>query len=244
VKGAADHLADGGFATLLVSWIAADEDEPDERPLAWTDTIECDSWILPIWGSDALGHAATWNDHLADDRRRFGAALDTWTDYLARLGVRWVSEGAVLLHRREGRQFTVRVDEVEEDDLEEAGAQIERAFAARARLAELKRRAALLDAKLSLAAPVRLEHELGPRRGRVAVTGASLELDEGTHTIVEGSPRTLELVAMLDGTARLGDVLQANADRLGLSETETSRLRRDLLDVCHELLELGALRFD
>jgi methylase of polypeptide subunit release factors len=244
VKGAADHLADGGFATLLVSWIAADEDEPDERPLAWTDTIECDSWILPIWGSDALGHAATWNDHLADDRRRFGAALDTWTDYLARLGVRWVSEGAVLLHRREGRQFTVRVDEVEEDDLEEAGAQIERAFAARARLAELKRRAELLDAKLSLAAPVRLEHELGPRGGRVAVTGASLELDEGTHTIVEGSPRTLELVAMLDGTARLGDVLQANADRLGLSETETSRLRRDLLDVCRELLELGALRFD
>ena len=243
VQGAADHLADGGFATLLVSWVAADEDEPDERPIAWTETLDCDSWILPIWGSDALGHSATWNDHLTDDRARFGAALDTWTDYLARLGVRWVSEGAVVLHRRAGRRFSTRVDEVEEDELEEAGAQIERAFAARARLAELKRRADLLEATLSLAVPVRLEHELEPRRGRVAVTGATLQIEEGTHTIVEGSPRALELVATLDGSARLGDVLQMSAARLGLSETETSQLRRDLLDLSHELLELGALRF-
>src|SRR5207247_9299507 len=27
VRGAAEHLADGGFATLLVSWVATDEDE-------------------------------------------------------------------------------------------------------------------------------------------------------------------------------------------------------------------------
>jgi len=244
VRGAAEHLAEGGFATLLISWVARDEDEPDERPLAWTDGIGCDSWILPIWGEDPLGHAATWNDHLAEDRSRFGAALDTWTDYLARLGVRWVTEGAVVLHRRRGRKFSVRVDEVDEDDLDDAGDQIERAFAARARLAELKRSADLLDSSLAVAAPVLLEHELEPRRGRTAVVTAALELDEGTRARVEASPRALELVAALDGGATLAERVQASAERLGFSEAETSQLRREVLDVCRELLELGVLRFD
>jgi SAM-dependent methyltransferase len=243
VRTAAAHLGDGGFATLVVSWIAGDEDEPDERPLAWTETIDCDSWILPIWGSDPLDHAATWNDELAADPERFSDALDSWTDYLARLGVRWVSEGAVVLHRRTGRTHTTRVDEVEEEDLEDAGDQIQRAFESRVRLSQLRNRAELLEARLSVAGPMRLEHELEPRRGRTAVVAASVQLAEGTNPTVEAPPRALEIVATLDGSERLGDVIQKSADRLQLSETQTSRLRREVLDVSRELLELGALKF-
>jgi len=243
VRGAAEHLTQDGFATLLISWIAHDEEEPDERPLAWTEAIDCDSWILPIWGADALGHAATWNDHLMDDRARLRSALDRWTDYLERLGVRWVSEGAVLLHRRPGRSFSARVDEVDDEDVDDAGDQVERAFANRARLAELKRSTDLLELPLTVSAPVLLQHELEPRRGRTAVVAAALELDAGTHARVEGSPRALEIVAALDGSATLGDRVQASAERLDLSDSEVPQLRREVLDVCRELLELGVLRF-
>ena len=243
VRGAVEHLADDGFATLLISWLAHDEDEPDERPLAWTDGIGCDSWILPIWGEDPLGHAATWNDHLTGQGGRFAAALDTWTEYLARLGVRWVTEGAVVLHRRPGRNFSARVDEVDEDDLDDASDQIQRAFASRMRLAELRRRSDLLGCRLKVAAPVVLEHELEPRRGRTTVVTAAFELDEGTHSRVEASPRALELVAALDGTATLAERVQAAARRLGLGDAETSRLRREVLDVSTELLELGIVDF-
>jgi protein-L-isoaspartate O-methyltransferase len=70
VREAASHLNEGGFATLLVSWVAEDEDSPDERALAWTKELECDSWILPVWEADPLDHAAprwttgrsTWRD--------------------------------------------------------------------------------------------------------------------------------------------------------------------------------------
>jgi methylase of polypeptide subunit release factors len=241
VRGAAAHLADDGFATMLISWIAHDEDEPDERPLAWTDGVECDSWIVPIWGEDPLGHAATWNDHLTNDSGRYGAALDSWLEYLVRLGVRWVSEGAVILHRREARTFTARVDEVDEDDLDDASDQVQRAFAARSRLTELSRRTDLLGFRIAVAAPVTLEHELEPRRGRTTVVTAALTLDEGTHSRVEAPPRVLELVAALDGTSTLEERLRASADRLRLSDAETSRLRREVLDVCRELLELGVL---
>lgn len=244
VREAAEHLSEGGFATLMVSWLADDRDEPDERVLDWIDPLDCDSWILPVWGSDPLDHAAVWNEDLANDDEALSAALDDWTEYLGQLGARWVTEGAVLLHRRAQGPHSVRVDEVDEDDLEDASEQVERAFAARARLSALHAPAELLNARLAVASELSLEQELEPRRGRPAVVAASIQLTEGTYSIVEATPRTLDVVASLDGGATLRDVVQDTADRLGLSEPETTRLGQEALDVAEELLELGALRFE
>jgi protein-L-isoaspartate O-methyltransferase len=243
VRHAAGHLTDGGFATLLVSWVARDENAPDERALAWTEKLDCDSWILPVWEADPLDHSATWNVELARDSKAFGSALDDWTGYLARLGVRWVSEGAILLHRRQARRHTTRVDLVDEDLLEVAGNQVQRAFANRARLSELKKAADLLEARLSVATTMHLEHELKSRRGRSAGGAARIHLDQGTNSTVDATARALEIMTSLDGSAPLGDVVRSTADRLGLSQAETSRLRREALKVTRELLELGALRF-
>src|SRR5205085_9659946 len=115
-EAAADLTADG-LAPPLVRWGAEDSIEPDVRPNEWIETLDCDGWILAVWGSDALAHAATWNEPLADEPAKFGEVLDTWTSYLERLRVRWVSEGAIVLHRRRGKRHTVRVDSVDEDAL-------------------------------------------------------------------------------------------------------------------------------
>jgi hypothetical protein len=56
-------------------------------------------------------------------------------------------------------------------------------------------------------------------------------------------PTVLDVVASLDGRARLREVIRTVADRLALSKSETSRLERDALRVTEELLELGALGF-
>ena len=243
VREAAEHLTDGGFATLLVSWIARDEDDPDERPFEWTEPTGCDAWILPIWETDALGHAAIWNDYLVDRPDELRGALDRWTEYLERLGARHVSEGAIVLHKRQSRRNTVRVDSVDEDELTEAGDQIRRAFTARARLAELRRAGELLDEKLALAAPLLLEHEVEPRRGQSPRVQTRLEIGEGTHSVVEVSRRVLELLESLDGNGTLGELVQATAVRLDLSAEERSRLEREVVKVARELLELGALSF-
>jgi methylase of polypeptide subunit release factors len=242
VREAAEHLDDGGFATLIVSWVAADEDAPDEHALAWTEGLGCDSWILPVWEADPLDHAATWNADLAGDTKAFSSALDEWTRYLAHLGVQWVNEGAILLHRRPGRCHTARVDAVEEDDLEEAGQQVRRAFEARARLAELGRAADLLEAKLALAAPLHVEHELRPGGRRPALL-VDIQVAGGTNPTVEGTGRAAEAISSLDGRASLAQAVGDTAERLGLDEAETSRLRREALKLSRELLELGALRF-
>src|SRR5438067_6331546 len=182
VQDAAAHLNDDGFATLLVSWLAQDEDEPDERALEWAEQSGCDSWILSVWESDPLSHATEWNAHLKDDA--FTRALDDWTAYFDELGVRWISEGAVLLHKRPGGG-DARVDSIEADDVDVADEQIQRAFAARARLAQLDGQGELLDQHLSLEMAFWIEQELEPQHGRASIVDARIQLSEGTNAVLE-----------------------------------------------------------
>jgi len=239
VRGAAERLADGGFATLLVSWVAGDEDEPDERVLAWLDGSDCDGWILTTHDSSPLEHAASWNAHLADDREAFGAALDEWTRYFRELGIVRVCEGAVLLQRRAGTRHTIRADDVDVDALDIADEQILRAFAARARLAKLGRRDDLLGERLAPAATLRLETELARHSPS---QNAWLSLPEGMQPSVETSAAVADVVGALDGGGSLAEAVQAVAEQRRLSTADAGKLRRDALSLCRELLELGALR--
>ena len=243
VREAARHLADDGFASLNVSWIAADANAPDERVVAWAEGTGCDSWILVAEEADPLGHAAAWNSHLSHDVEAFNSALDEWTRYLDEIGAAWIADGTVVLHRHADGEATSRVDTVDEEDLEDAGDQIERAFASRARLAELPTRKALLEEHLALAAPVRLEHEVEPLRSGIADASAHVSLTTGTSSTVETTAEALELVASLDGSETLGEVIDDVAARFSLDTKERAALRREALELAEELLELGALNF-
>ena len=48
VTNAAAHLEDDGFASVLVSWLAESEDEPDEHVHDWLDGNGYDAWILGL----------------------------------------------------------------------------------------------------------------------------------------------------------------------------------------------------
>lgn len=237
VTQAAGVLADDGYATLLVSWLAASEEEPDDRARAWVEGRGCDAWLLGLSGADPLDHASVWNDHLHGDAEALGAALDEWTAYFEDLGVGWITEGAVLLHRRSGGNNILRADPVDEEELEFAGEQVERVFAAHAFLAEHPTPDALFEATLALAGNVRVDRSFEPG-GEQETT---FVLAEGTFPELEVDPDTAEVIASLDGRDSLGDATEHAAKRLELTRRATSKLRRDVLDVATELLELGFL---
>jgi len=243
VRGAAERLAEGGFATVLVSWVAEDEEDPNEHVLDWVAGSGCDVWVLPVFGSKPLDHAASWNAHFGGDPRTFGAVLDEWTRYFAELGTSWVSEGAILLHRRPGAKYTVRIDEVDEDELDPADAQIRRAFAAREQLAELRRNADLLERRVAPARALRLEHELAAGGGAPVLRRTLVRLDEGTNPVLESDPRAAEVIGSLNGAGTLASAVDAVARAHRLSRDDTEKLRRRSVKLAHELLELGALRF-
>ncbi len=241
---AAEHLNDGGYASLLVSWLGRDAEKPDEKALEWAEASGCDSWILPVWGGDPVTHAASWNDHLQDDSEAYETALEDWTSYLDELGVKWVSEGGIVLHRRDGFEPTSRIDSVEDDDLDDAADQILRAFESRAVLAGLDTDDELLDMNIAIAGPVRLELSLEPEGTGSIVMGAEVHLDEGTHPSVEVSADMIEVLAALDGAKRYSDVIEGVASSLDFTPGETQKLRREALEIGRELLELGALCFE
>lgn len=230
---AADHLAEGGFVTMLASWVAASEETADDRPVAWAKALDgCDAWILSAWEADPLDHAATWNTQLAGKRAEFGAALDRWTEYFAELGIGWVSEGAILLHRRPGRRHGSRVDALDDEALESAGEQVRRAFAGRAALAELRRADDLLDTKPELAMRLELEQDVVPRRSGNALTSARVQLVDGTSSTVETTPEAADVVRRLDGSVKLRRVVGRSAPAV----------QREALRLCRELIELGAVQ--
>jgi methylase of polypeptide subunit release factors len=239
VEGAAERLADGGFATLNVSWLASDERAPDERVLEWIDTSTCDAWVLVAWEADPLDHAAGWAGDAAHGAD-VDAALDEWTRYFDGLGARWVTEGTVVLHRRAGRRRTVRIDSIDPDELDDASAQVQRAFAARARLSELPRRDELLKLRLRVATKLTSEQELGRRGSRLPVT---LSLADGTKSAVDTTAAAVDVVQALDGALTLEAAIRSTARKLGLDDADASKLRREALGLCRDLLELGGLAF-
>lgn len=237
VTAAADHLADGGFASVLVSWLAESEDEPDEHVHEWLEGNGCDAWILGLSGSDPLDHAAGWNEHLADEPGGYDAAMDEWGAYFDALGAEWITEGAVILHRRAGDHHIVRADSADEDELEFASDQIERVFTA---LAELARHGedAVLDRRMRLVEDARFEQELD-RTG--AVTSTTLLLDEGTCPDFELDLETAEVLTALDGATTLEQAVQRVVRREELSKREAAELRSDVFALARDLLEQGVL---
>jgi methylase of polypeptide subunit release factors len=237
VRGALEVLAEDGYATLLVSWLAESEDDPDGRVFDWLEGGDCDAWVLGLAGADPLEHASTWNDHLADDHPALGDALDRWTAYFRELRVGWITEGAVLIHRRGGAPHPARVDPASADELERAGPQIERAFAAHAFLAALESEDELLDEQLSLADAVTIETRLDPHTRE---RETRFLLDEGTYPDLECPPAVADALSSLDG----GSTLREGIERLGLPRKADAALRAEAIDALRDLLELGFVELD
>src|SRR5207248_10400803 len=91
-----------------------------------------------------------------------------------------------LFRSKDGRT-SLRIDEIDEESLEDADKQIRRAFANRRQSSN-----GLLDARLARAMPLRLERELGRK-------SAEIVLGEGTCSILPTTPAAAELVERLDG---------------------------------------------
>lgn len=236
VQSAAAHLDDGGFAAVLVSWLADSADEPDEHVHEWLAGSGCDAWILGLSGSDPVDHAAGWNEHLSRRTDDYEAAIAEWTAYFDELGTAWITEGAVVMHRRAGEHHVVRADPVDEDELEYASDQIARVFAALAAVAS--EGDAVLDRPLRLADEARFEQELD-RTG--AVISTVLSLDEGTCPEQELELETAAVLTALDRAATLDRAVERVARREELSKKETAALRREVRRIARDLLELGVL---
>ncbi|HSP73517.1 MAG TPA: class I SAM-dependent methyltransferase, partial [Gaiellaceae bacterium] len=88
VEAVPAHLAEGGFAHVLVSWAHDPAGDWDAPLRAWVAGSGCDAWLLHYRTSDPLAHAAGWLRPLGeDDPAAFEAAVDRWLPYLRERGI-------------------------------------------------------------------------------------------------------------------------------------------------------------
>jgi methylase of polypeptide subunit release factors len=236
VTSTAEHLAEDGFASVLVSWLAESADEPDEHVHRWLDGSGCDAWILGLSGSDPLDHAAGWNEHLAPDPDAYERVIEEWAGYFAELGAEWITEGGVVMRRRTGDRNIVRADAVDEDELEFASDQIERVFGALEAVA--LHGDAVIERPLRLTEDARFEQELDREGGIVSTV---LVLDEGTCTEVEVDADAADALMELGAGATLDDAVASVSRREQLSTRDAESLRRDVRRLARDLLEQGVL---
>jgi hypothetical protein len=241
VERVPEHLAEGGYAHVLVSWAHARDGDPAEPLRAWVAGSGCDAWLLHWRSADPLGHAAGWLRPLGEsDRGAYEAALDRWLAYLHGLGIEAIGYGAITLRRRSGARNWVRRDPVALDRLEPAGEHTLRVVAAADLLEDLPDER-LLDVPLALADEQRLEQVLAIGAGRLTVERQTLALTDGLRLTVGVDRHTASLLPHFDGRRPLREVLALAADGASLEPFERERFVPAALPVVRRLLELGFL---
>jgi hypothetical protein len=107
----AEHLRDGGYATVLCNWVLSEREEA-WRPLeSWVRGTGCDALLMSHEPIDLFQYAASWNEPLRRDRNAYDAAIERWLDYYERNGIASLGFGGVVLRKRSGdnwfRGFTL-----------------------------------------------------------------------------------------------------------------------------------------
>jgi methylase of polypeptide subunit release factors len=192
VRGAADHLRPGGYATILCNWICRDPGESWQPLRSWVEGLACDALLLSHAVVDPLTYATRWNQELRRDTAAYADTVGRWLDYyeseqLAGLGV-----GAVMLRGRDG-PGCVRGLDAPRPASGEAGSHIVRLFEATDRLARLSDDGELLDDELSLVPGHRLDQSL-LYGDEYAIADVTMSLGDSVGVVGEIDPLALPLL--------------------------------------------------
>jgi SAM-dependent methyltransferase len=235
VAGAARHLAPGGFATVVVNWIAREGDHWSEPLRDWVSGSGCDAWLLHLDTSDVLTYAAAWNRE--GDIARYEAALERWMAYYARNGIRSIGMGAVVLRRSEGREPWLSALELPSRPRGDASDALLEAFAGQDRLAELATGDALFAARFRVSPQLRVAQVAAMKDGRFEPAGSELQLAGALPFAGQADAGTLRLLQLADGRRTLGEIL---AELAGGGAVPVE-LERSVGETARRLLALGFL---
>ena len=104
VSGAPEHLADGGTAVLLASWVESEDTGWRSHVASWVPADGVDAWIVRRDSSDPGLYVWTWLSDEGRDPRDESTwrAAEAWLDHFRDEGVTGIGFGYVYLRRIEG----------------------------------------------------------------------------------------------------------------------------------------------
>ncbi len=210
VTESADHLNEGGFATVLCHWPhreGAWEDDLRE----WVAELGCDALLLHFDSQEPLAYAMNNAVHRPDhDPAKLAETVSRWARYYKETGVEQISAGAIILRRRsKGRNWT-RSFHFQGGSHRPAGDQLERMFTGGDFLAAhsgAEQFRMLLAAKWGLVDGHRLDQTLVPENGAYSPSHAVMRQQPGSNVDAPVDARLVPLLVGCDGRRSLGEVL-------------------------------------
>jgi hypothetical protein len=234
VTGAARHLQDGGFATILCSWVTRAGGDGMETPRTWLEGSGCDVWVLELVTDDPVRYAMRWNDAPGRRPTAVAAAAERWLDDYRARGIEAIASGAIILRKRAAPNWE-RFDHLAAEARGDAGEHLERVFAAQDLLQSLRDERELLALSLAPAPGTMLVERRLPGG----------ELERGRLTVEQGLPLSgrvplavAPVLAALDGSRPLAEVV---AEAARSAKVSLEALAGEGVPALRELVARGLL---
>ncbi len=216
VRGAAEHLADGGIAVVMASWIVPRGERIEAVPLRWAAGTGCDALVLLNGTDDPLGYAVRWTartQYMQPDA--FPAVLDRWVAHLERESIDEIASGVVVLRRRAGRTWG-RSLEIAGQPGRDAGSQVVAVIEGHDTvLAAAKASKDLVGLPVALRQPNRLDQALLGRDDAFVLEAAELSRPDGLPVRVPVDGSLIPVMLRLDGTRDVRAVVEEVAAATG-----------------------------
>ena len=234
IRESAAHLAEDGFATVLINWIHDGDWAAAIRP--WLADIGCDALVMHYATVDPLSYAQRWNMELRGrDRLAFDATVRRWLDYFRAERIEHIGFGAVMLRRRRAASHWVRALHMSEGPTGQCSDQILRLFDA-ADFLESPPGHDLFAHAYSLIEPHTIDQTLRYDDGRYAVAPAIFRAVPGLGLEAPIDARALEVLLECRSDRTLGDLVEATASDRG---EPVAGIKTLIEDTARQLIERG-----
>lgn len=231
---AAAHLAEDGFATVLVNWIHTGDWAAAVRP--WFEGTGCDALIMHYASVDPLTYASRWNMELRiNDPTAYETTVRRWVEYFQREQIEKIAFGGIVLRKRSGSSNWVRALAMSEGPTGPCSDHILRLFDA-ADFLESSRAQDLYAHAYSLVDKHRVDQVLGYSDGKYSVAPAIFRKAQGLGLEAPVDARALEVVLECTPDQTLGDLVEATAAARGEPVADVKAMVGDTI---RRLVETG-----
>jgi methylase of polypeptide subunit release factors len=241
VSQSAEHLREGGFATLLCHWTHP-QGAWDYGPREWVADLGCDALLLHFGSLDplayAMNNAVTGPEH---DPAHLAKTVTRWTRYYKDAGIQQMSAGAIVLRRRSKQENWVRALQFSGAPAPAGSDQLCRMFAGGDFLASLSGDPHLdkvLSTRWRLVDHNRIDQTLVRQNGGYASAPAVLRQEPVTHLAAAVDARIVPLLLACDGRRSLADLLAQGHIPEGLTQPQFNSLA---LNTVGDLVARGLL---
>jgi methylase of polypeptide subunit release factors len=240
VKGAGEHLCEGGFFQMVCEWPEIKGQPWQERIEEWFEGSGCDVWVMKSLSRDSASYAMHRVQEMAWSMPG-KASQHCWEyiDFYKRKGVEAVHNGIVAMRRRSGRNW-LAIEEVAALPQAEFGEFVLRGFAARDFLQVNATDAQLLDMKPSLAPEARLNQTLEPGKPGWNSTSLVLTMGKDYPFTLALQPLVAEFLGGCDGVRTLGELTKDLAQKVN---APPEQVQRECVEIMRRLIMQGCALF-